>query len=83
MEWLLAPISALISIVAVLYLFYYVNKQDSGNKKMQEIAGAIKEGADAFLKREYRTLAYFVIIVAIVLLEVCWHQAESGVRKAA
>ena len=67
MEWLLAPISALISIVAVLYLFHYVNKQDSGNKKMQEIAGAIKEGADAFLKREYRTLAYFVIIVAVVL----------------
>lgn len=67
MEWLLAPISALISIVAVLYLFYYVNKQDSGNKKMQEIAGAIKEGADAFLKREYITLAYFVIIVAVVL----------------
>ena len=67
MEWLLAPISALISIVAVLYLFRYVNKQDSGNKKMQEIAGAIKEGADAFLKREYRTLAYFVIVVAVVL----------------
>jgi len=67
MKWLLAPISALVSIVAVLYLFHYVNKQDSGNKKMQEIAGAIKEGADAFLKREYRTLAYFVIIVAVVL----------------
>jgi len=67
MEWLLAPISALISMIAVVYLFYYVNRQDSGNKKMQEVARAIKEGADAFLKREYRTLAYFVILVAIVL----------------
>lgn len=66
-EWLIAPISALISLLVALYLYYYVKKQDAGTEKMQEIAGAIKEGANAFLKREYKTLAIFVVIVAVLL----------------
>jgi K(+)-stimulated pyrophosphate-energized sodium pump len=36
-------------------------------KKMQEISDAIKEGANAFLKREYKTLAIFVVAVAVLL----------------
>jgi K(+)-stimulated pyrophosphate-energized sodium pump len=66
-EWLIAPISAAVSLLVALYLYYYVKKQDAGTKKMQEIAGAIQEGANAFLRREYKTLAIFVVIVAIVL----------------
>ncbi|MEA2089796.1 MAG: sodium-translocating pyrophosphatase [Thermoproteota archaeon] len=66
-EWLLAPVSASIALLVALYLFYYVKKQDSGSKKMREIAAAIKEGANAFLKREYKTLAIFVVIVAVLL----------------
>lgn len=65
--WLIAPLSALISILVGLYFYRYVDKQDSGTKKMQEIASAIKEGANAFLKREYTTLAIFVVIVATLL----------------
>jgi len=65
--WLIAPLSALISILVGLYFYRYVDKQDSGTKKMQEIASAIKEGANAFLKREYTTLAIFVAIVATLL----------------
>ena len=65
-EWLIAPISALISLLVALYLYYYVKKQDAGTKKMQEISDAIKEGANAFLKREYKTLAIFVVAVAVL-----------------
>ncbi len=67
MEWLLAPVSALISVVVGLYLFYYVKRQDSGSRRMQEICQAIREGAIAFLRREYMTLAVFVVIMASVL----------------
>jgi K(+)-stimulated pyrophosphate-energized sodium pump len=66
-EWLIAPISALISVLVGFYLFVYIRKQDSGSERMQKIAGAIKEGANAFLKREYITLAYFVLVMAVVL----------------
>jgi len=67
MEWLLAPISALISVAVGFYLFYYVKAQDSGSKRMQEISQAIREGAIAFLKREYMTLTVFVLIMATAL----------------
>ncbi len=74
--WIIAPVSAAISILAGLYLYHYINKQDSGTEKMREVSAAIKEGANAFLKREYTILAVFVFIVAtaigILLPEPVW-----------
>jgi K(+)-stimulated pyrophosphate-energized sodium pump len=81
MDWLLiAPIAGLISILAAIYLYFYVSRKDSGNEKMQEISGAIKEGATAYLKRQYSTLAIFVVIVALVLLVAFWN--SQGPAKA-
>jgi K(+)-stimulated pyrophosphate-energized sodium pump len=65
--WFIAPLSALVSILAGLYFYNYVNKQDSGTERMKEISGAIKQGAAAFIKREYTALAIFVVIVAIII----------------
>ena len=65
--WTIAPIAAIISIASAIYLFIYVNKQNSGTARMQEIAEAIREGANAFLKIEYMYLAVFVVVVAAVL----------------
>ncbi|MDD4924686.1 MAG: sodium-translocating pyrophosphatase, partial [Dehalococcoidales bacterium] len=54
--------------LAVAGLFArYVLKQPQGNKQVQEISAAIKEGALAFLGREYRILAIFVVVVAVIL----------------
>jgi K(+)-stimulated pyrophosphate-energized sodium pump len=64
---MIAPLAALASIAVATYLFFYVKKQDSGTVKMREIAGAIQEGANAFLKREYLYLAIFVVVVATIL----------------
>ncbi len=66
-SWIIAPISALISILVGLYLYHFVNKQGSGTKRMREISTAIKEGANAFLRREYKILAIFVFIMAILI----------------
>ena len=65
--WFIAPISAVISILAGLYFYRYVDKQDSGTPRMKEISLAIKEGANAFLKREYTILAVFVLIVGSLI----------------
>ena len=76
-DWLLiAPIAGFISILAAIYLYFYVSRQDSGNEKMQEISGAIKEGANAYLRRQNKTLAVFVTIVAIVLLIAFWNPGD-------
>lgn len=63
----IAPISGLISIIVAFYFYFYVKKQDAGNPKMKEISDAIKLGAKAFLKRQYKTLSIFVVIMTIVL----------------
>jgi K(+)-stimulated pyrophosphate-energized sodium pump len=63
----MAPLSAIVSVLVGLYFYRYVNKQDSGTERMKEISNAIKEGAATFIRREYTTLAIFVLIVAILI----------------
>ncbi|UCH82127.1 MAG: sodium-translocating pyrophosphatase [Nitrospiraceae bacterium] len=46
----------------------WVTKQDAGNEKMQEISNAVKEGAQAFLAREYKTVAIAGAVVLVLLL---------------
>ena len=64
---LLAPISGIASIIVAMYLYFHVKKQDVGTPKMKEISEAIREGAVAYLKRQYKTLAIFSAIMAVVL----------------
>jgi K(+)-stimulated pyrophosphate-energized sodium pump len=66
--WFIAPISALISILVGLYFLRYINRQDSGSDRMKEISELIREGANAFLRREYKTLAVFVAVVSVLLV---------------
>jgi K(+)-stimulated pyrophosphate-energized sodium pump len=66
-DWTIAPITAAASILVAIYLYFYVNRQSSGTEKMQGISDAIQEGARAFLKVEFKYLAVFVAVVAVVL----------------
>jgi len=62
-----APIAGVLALVYAFFKTRAVNRADAGTKKMQEIAGHIREGAMAFLGREYKVLAIFVAIVAVIL----------------
>ena len=64
---IMALIVPLIGILFALYLSFKIIKQDEGNKDIIFIGNAIKEGAMAFLSKEYRVLSIFVIIVAIII----------------
>ncbi len=66
--WLLAPVFAVLSVLVGFYFANYVSKQSSGTARMKQISDWIREGAMAFLKREYTTLAYFAGGVAVLLL---------------
>ncbi|MGE5590827.1 MAG: sodium-translocating pyrophosphatase [Bacillota bacterium] len=61
------PFSGLLALVLIGYLIWDVTRRDTGDAKMQEIAGAIKEGALAFLSRQYKTIYGLSVVVAVVL----------------
>ena len=66
---LIFPIAiSIFSIIFAYYLIREVRKSPSGSGKMVEISQAIKEGAKAFLKRQYKTVA----IVAVILFFILW-----------
>ncbi|MBA7644904.1 putative K(+)-stimulated pyrophosphate-energized sodium pump [subsurface metagenome] len=64
---LIAAICGVLALIVAAFMAAYVLKQDQGSERVREISEAIKEGALAFLGREYRILAVFVVIVAIIL----------------
>ena len=71
------PAAGVLSL-AVAWLFSsLIGKQDSGTDRMKEIGSHIREGAMAFLSREYKTLAVFVLAVAALLAIGYWSDEHS------
>ena len=63
----LIPAAGLLALGYAYFKARQVNRADAGTEKMIEIGGHIRDGAMAFLGREYRVLAIFVVAVAILL----------------
>lgn len=63
----LVPVFGIIALIYTFVQSSWVTKQNAGNDRMKEISGYIADGAMAFLKAEYKIMAYFVAIVAILL----------------
>ena len=69
-EWLWLVFSAATAVVAVLaglWLMRQVLEADQGTVEMREVAGAIREGAAAFLRRQYRTIVLIAVPVAVLV----------------
>ncbi len=64
---LIAVICGVLGLGVAGFMALYVLRQDQGSERIREISAAIKEGALAFLGREYRILAIFVVVVAAIL----------------
>jgi K(+)-stimulated pyrophosphate-energized sodium pump len=63
----LAVAGAALALLYAVYLVFSVRRQDPGNPKMVEIATAVRQGADAFLNREYKVIAPIAVIIAILI----------------
>ncbi|MXZ60491.1 MAG: sodium-translocating pyrophosphatase [Acidobacteria bacterium] len=63
----LTPAFGAVALLFALNRARFVGRQDAGNERMVEIAAAIREGAMAFLRREYSVLAVFAVVVAVLL----------------
>jgi len=63
----LVPALGVIGLIVMAIKSAWVNKQDAGDKNMQELAGYIADGAMAFLKAEWKVLSIFVVFAAALL----------------
>ncbi|HRO11343.1 sodium/proton-translocating pyrophosphatase, partial [Amaricoccus sp.] len=67
MALLLVIICGLLSIVYGAWASRSIMEADAGNARMQEIAGAIQEGATAYLRRQYTTIAVAGVIIFVIV----------------
>src|SRR5215475_10581542 len=73
MDWfmhhavLLALVCAAVAVGYGLYLTWWLLQQPDGNERMREIAGAVQEGASAYLRRQYTTIALVAIVPFILI----------------
>ena len=63
----LAPALSVVALLFAAYKALYVSKAPAGNERMQEIASAIAEGANAFLMSEYKILAIFIAALFVLI----------------
>ena len=71
---ILGLFAAVLGLAYAAFNFTHVRRMEEGTERMQEIASAIRVGANAFIRYEYRVLAVVVVIVALLLTAVVSYQ---------
>src|SRR5208337_2179175 len=64
---LFAICCGILGVIYAVMTAMWVSKQDAGSAKMQDISNAVKEGAYAFLAREYKTVAMVAVVIVILI----------------
>ncbi len=78
----IAVICGILGVGVVGYFARYVLKQPAGTERIREITNAIQEGAEAFIRREYRTEIIVVVIIAVILVLLGLASPDLGWKPA-
>jgi K(+)-stimulated pyrophosphate-energized sodium pump len=79
LTWIyIAIVSGVASMTVALYLYFWVVKQDPGTERAQEVASWIKEGANAYLLKLYRSLGILSLIIGAIIAVVFSIQPETA-----
>ncbi len=66
--WFFAPLSAFLALFSAFLFYRSIMKQSEGNERMKEIASYVREGAYAYLRRQYYVVGIFFAVVFVLLL---------------
>jgi K(+)-stimulated pyrophosphate-energized sodium pump len=75
---IMIPLASAAAVLFAVWLAFDVLRRDKGTAAMQEVAGTILEGANAFLARQYRTIGMLAVVTAVVVGVVVGIFKESG-----
>ena len=64
---MIVPVFAVVTLLFAVFLAAKVSRQEIGTERMKEIAGAISDGAKAFLTAEYKILVIFVVVLFVLI----------------
>jgi H(+)-translocating pyrophosphatase len=70
--WWIAPIGSILALVFAWVFFHQVKRAAPGDERMQEIAQYVREGAYAYLRRQYKVVAIFFVVVSAILAVMAW-----------
>ena len=65
--WRFRSCASVVAIVFAVYLARWVLANDTGTPEMRKVSDAIFTGAQAFLRRQYRTIAMLAVVAAVVI----------------
>ena len=65
--WLIVPVSSVLALIFAYIFYRQIMAADPGDENMQAIAAHVRDGAYAYLKRQYKVVAVFFVIVAALL----------------
>jgi K(+)-stimulated pyrophosphate-energized sodium pump len=77
--WWLGPIAALIALGFAFYLYRQLMQLSEGNKRMVEIAQAVREGAMAYLKSQYRVVGIVFAVLFVLFLVLSMFQLQNPI----
>ncbi len=75
---LLIALAGIPSLISAAAFYWLVSRENPGTPRMQEIASFIREGANAYLRRQFQTIAYFIVGLAALLLIVMWPRWQTA-----
>ena len=70
--WLIAPLAAIVALVFAWRFYYEMLQADEGDEDMIRISGYVREGAFTYLRRQYKVVAVFFVLVSAVLFWMGW-----------
>ncbi|MEW6251208.1 MAG: sodium-translocating pyrophosphatase [Planctomycetota bacterium] len=70
--WLIAPIGALLALVFAWVFYGQMKRSDEGDPDMQRISGYVRQGALAYLTRQYKVVALVFVVISLILLWMGW-----------